>query len=161
MSQSISLTDRPRLFAPYPAPRADARPAPAADHDGLLAGVVERARGALGWMRSVARAADAPAQCCRGDLERRDVQRRDVQRRDAREVEVLIARAREVADGRAALAAPELGAVCDCPDCGAPVGRARYCPECGRGVALVRSCRMCEAELPGTSRFCLECGAQA
>ncbi len=156
MSQSLSLTDRPGLFAPYQAPRADARPAPAADHDGLLAGVVGRARGALGWMRSAARVADAPAQRCRGDVEGRGAQRRD-----AREVEVLIARARVVADERAALVAPELGAVCDCPDCGMPVGRARYCPECGRGVALVRSCRMCEAELPGTSRFCLECGAQA
>ena len=154
MSQSLSPTDRPRLSAPGRAPLADARPVratPSADGDGLLAGVVGRARGALGWMRSAARTADAPASGGRGRIEERD----------AREVEVLIARARVVADERAALVAPELGSVCDCPDCGTPVGRARFCPECGRGVALVRSCRMCEAELPGMSRFCLECGAQA
>ena len=154
MSQSFSLTDRPRSFAPYGAPRADAWPAPASECDGLLACVAGRARGALGWMRGVARRADARAPFGRADGEGREA-------RDARQIEVLIARARVVADERAALVAPELGSACDCPDCGASVGRARFCPECGRGVALVRSCRMCEAELPGAARFCLECGAQA
>ena len=116
--------------------------------DGLFAGVVGRARGALGRMRRTERrhAGDAHVAL----------------RSSAPEtVERLIARARVVADGRAALVAPEVGTACDCPDCGASIGRARFCPECGRGVALVRSCRMCEAELPGASRFCLECGAQA
>ena len=154
MFQSLSLTDCSRSFAAYRAPRADAWPMPASESDGLLAGVVGRARGALGWMRCVARRADAPAPFGRAGGEGHGA-------RDAREIEVLIARARLVADERAALVAPELGSACDCPDCGASVGRARFCPECGRGVALVRSCRMCEAELPGGSRFCLECGAQA
>ena len=154
MSRSLSLTDCPRSFAPYRAPRADAWPVPASEGDGLLAGVVGCARGALGWMRGVARRADMLAPFSRAEGEGCSL-------RDAREIEVLIARARVVADERAALVAPELGSACDCPDCGASVGRAKFCPECGRGVALVRSCRMCEAELPGGSRFCLECGAQA
>ena len=116
--------------------------------DGLFAGVVGRARGALGRMRRT---------------ERRHAGDAHVALRSAapETVERLIARARVVADGRAALVAPEVGTACDCPDCGAPIGRAKFCRECVRAVALVRSCRMCEAELPGASRFCLECGAQA
>jgi hypothetical protein len=115
--------------------------------DGLFAGVVGRARGALHRMAVGARSGGAartdrqvPTMTVFGDLD------------------AVIARARVVADRRAAALADVV--VACCPDCLAEVGPAKFCPECGLALAPARSCRMCEAELPGSSRFCLECGAQ-
>jgi hypothetical protein len=134
MSSIRHRSDSALPFLPY------REPAPARrGGDGLLASVVGRARGALCRMAGGARVTTAE---------------REVPMTAFGDFDAAIARARVVADRRGAVEA----VACCCPDCLAPVGYAKFCPECGLALVPARSCRMCEAELPGGARFCLECG---
>jgi membrane protease subunit (stomatin/prohibitin family) len=73
-----------------------------------------------------------------------------------------IDRAREAAYERATVSEEDLQQrVVSCPECSAPVGRAKFCPECGTPVALKRNCGSCEAEIPASAKFCPECGAKS
>jgi hypothetical protein len=141
-----SISPDTELVLPFALQRAST-PVRRPTADRLFAGVVGRACGALHRMaagarqRGVVRAdREVPTMTVFGDLD------------------AVIARARVVADRRAAAVAPAV--VGCCPDCLADVGPSKFCPECGLALVPARSCRMCEAELPGGSRFCLECGAQ-
>ena len=45
-----------------------------------------------------------------------------------------------------------------CPECGKTVIKGKFCPECG--CKFVANCPNCGAEIPGGSKFCLECGTK-
>lgn len=46
-----------------------------------------------------------------------------------------------------------------CPQCGAALpGKVKFCPECGAPIAKARHCAECGAELPARAKFCPECG---
>lgn len=75
--------------------------------------------------------------------------------------EAKINKAREAAYEKATVSDADLEQrVVSCPECEAPVGRAKFCPECGTAVSLNVQCGDCSAEMPKAAKFCPECGAK-
>lgn len=75
--------------------------------------------------------------------------------------EAKLNKARETALEKATVTDVDLEhRVVSCPECEAPVGRAKFCPECGTAVSLNVNCGDCSAEMPKSAKFCPECGAK-
>lgn len=75
--------------------------------------------------------------------------------------EAKLNKAREVAYEKAQVDNEDLKErVVSCPQCEAPVGRAKFCPECGTPVSLKATCAECSAEMPPSAKFCPDCGAK-